>query len=91
MEVLGGKKIIGIDIFVPEDLREKIAGHVKLSERIEWIVGSSIEESTIKNVKSIIGNSKSVMVVLDSFHTHDHVLFELNFYSQFISKGNYLI
>lgn len=31
------------------------------------------------------------MVILDSHHTEEHVLKELNIYSKFISKGNYLI
>ena len=30
-------------------------------------------------------------MLLDSHHTHDHVLKELQIYSDFIGKGNYLI
>ena len=41
MEVLGGEKIIGVDVFVPDDLKVRIGDHGKLSKRIEWIVGSS--------------------------------------------------
>jgi len=91
MEVLGGKKIIGIDIYIPEDLKERIGSHVNLAGRISWINGSSIDENTIDAVRNIIGDSKSVMVILDSHHTHDHVLNELNLYSAFIGKGNYII
>lgn len=91
MEVLGGKKIIGIDIFVPDDLVERIGSHGRLSDRIEWVVGSSIEEETVNKVKEIIGDSRNTMILLDSYHTHDHVLKELQLYSQFVGKGCYLI
>jgi cephalosporin hydroxylase len=91
MEVLGGKKIVGVDIFVPDDLVKRISSHGKLAERIEWIVGSSIEDNTINKVKKIIGNSTRTMILLDSYHTHDHVLKELQLYSQFVGKGCYLI
>jgi cephalosporin hydroxylase len=91
MEVLGGKKIIGIDIYIPDDLKERIYSHKNLSKRIELIKGSSIEEESINKVKEIIGESKNVMVILDSQHSHDHVLKELNIYERFVGKGNYLI
>jgi cephalosporin hydroxylase len=91
MEVLGGKKIIGVDIFVPDDLVERIGSHASLSDRIQWVVGSSIEESTVNEVKDILGESRSTMILLDSHHTHDHVLKELQIYSSFVGKGSYLI
>ena len=91
MEVLGGEKIIGIDIYVPDELKERIASHEHLSKRIEWIVGSSIDKSTIDQVKAIVGDCKDVLVVLDSHHTHAHVLEELRAYQQFVGIGKYLI
>ena len=91
MEVLGGEKIIGIDIFVPDDLVERVGSHGRLSDRIEWVVGSYIEEYTVNKVKEIIGDSRNTMILLDSYHTHDHVLKELQIYSRFIGKGSYLI
>ena len=91
MEVLGGGQIIGVDVFVPDDLKVRIGAHGKLSERIEWVVGSSIAEKTINRIESIIGNSRRVMILLDSYHTHDHVLKELKLYQQFVGKDNYLI
>jgi len=91
MEVLGGKQIIGVDIYLPEDLKERLASYGKLSERLTLINGSSIEQDTLNRVKSIVGNCREVMVVLDSFHTHDHVLKELNLYSPLVGKEFYLI
>lgn len=47
---------------------------------------SSRQETVSPNV-----DSDAVMVLLDASHTHDHVLQELNFYSNFVTKGSYLI
>jgi cephalosporin hydroxylase len=91
MEALGGQQIIGIDVYIPDDLRERIGAFGKLSERIAWINGSSIEATTISAVKSIIGDCREVLVFLDSNHTHDHVLSELRLYSPLVGKGSYLV
>jgi cephalosporin hydroxylase len=90
MEVLGGERIIGIDIYVPDDLRERIASYGRLSERITWINGSSVEDSTLAQLRSIVGDSQEVLVVLDSFHTHEHVLKELRLYAPLVGPGYYL-
>lgn len=91
MECLGGEQIIGVDIYVPQDLSERISSFGKLSERIKWINGSSTDESTIGKIKSLIGDERAVMVILDSFHTHEHVLKELQLYSPLVGKGHYLV
>lgn len=91
MECLGGEQIIGVDIYVPQDLSERISSFGKLSERIKWINGSSTDETTIGKIKSLIGDERAVMVILDSFHTHEHVLKELQLYSPLVGKGHYLV
>lgn len=91
MEVLGGTKIIGIDTYIPEDLKERLSAFGSLSERIELINGSSLDAATVAQVHSIIGGCRDVMVILDSYHTHDHVLAELTSYSPFVGKGNYIV
>jgi len=91
MEVLGGERIIGVDIYIPDDLKERIGSFGKLSDRITWIKGSSVEVDTISQVKAVIGDSREVMIVLDSDHTHEHVLKELRLYSPLVGKGYYLI
>ena len=55
MEVLGGERIIGIDVYMPGDLKERIMSHGKLSDRLSLIEASSIEQDTIDQIKSIIG------------------------------------
>lgn len=91
MEILGGEKIIGIDIFIPEDLKKRLGAFGAISDRISFIAGSSVDDFTVAQVKSILDGSQEVMVVLDSSHTHDHVLKELRLYSPFVGKGYYLI
>jgi cephalosporin hydroxylase len=91
MECLGGEQIIGVDTYVPEDLRQRINSFGKLSERIKWINGSSTDVSTLEKIKSLIGNERAILVILDSFHTHEHVLKELRLYSRLVGKGHYLI
>jgi cephalosporin hydroxylase len=91
MALLGGQKVIGVDIYVPDDLRERLGSHGALSDRIVLLNGSSVEGDTVNRIKAIIGGSRKVMVILDSFHAHDHVLRELRLYSPLIGSGHYLI
>ena len=91
LESLGGKKVIGIDIFIPPDLRQRLASHGKLSDRLVLIEGSSTSADTLAQVKALLGGSRKVLVILDSYHTHEHVLNELRSYAPFIEKGQYLI
>lgn len=91
LEVLGGQKVIGIDIFIPPDLRRRLAEHGRLSERLVLIEGSSTAPDTLSQIKTLLGRSRKVLVILDSNHTHEHVLNELRSYAPLIEKGQYLI
>lgn len=91
LEVLGGGEIIGVDIFIPDDLKQRLNSHGKLSERIHLINGSSIEQETVDKVKAITGDSRKTMILLDSNHTHEHVYKELQLYAPLVEKGYYLI
>lgn len=91
MEAIGGKKIIGVDIFMPPDLKKRLSSRGRLSRRLVLINGSSVDPATVAKVKAIVGRSRKLLIILDSSHTHDHVLKELRLYAPFITKGNYLI
>lgn len=91
LEMLGGQKVIGIDIFIPPDLRQRLANHGKLSERLVLIEGRSTSADTLAQVKELLRGSRKVMVMLDSYHTHEHVLNELRAYAPLVEKGQYLI
>ena len=62
-----------------------------LKKFIKLIKGDSTSASVINEIKKVISKSKKVLVILDSNHTHKHVLKELIIYSKFVSKDNYLI
>tara|TARA_A100001015_G_scaffold174433_1_gene193924 strand:+ start:162 stop:887 length:726 start_codon:yes stop_codon:yes gene_type:complete len=83
-------KIIGVDIEIKKDNKKNILNH-KLSKNIKLIEGSSTNIKVIKNIKKMIGNKKNILVILDSNHTHRHVLNELNVYKKFIKKNNYIV
>lgn len=91
LEILGGEKVIGVDVFIPADLRQRLSSHGKISERLELIEGDSTSEETLRQVKALVGESKKVLVVLDSNHTHEHVLNELRAYAPLVEKGQYII
>ena len=91
MELFGGQKIIAIDVYQPDDLIKRISSYGSLSERIIWINGSSTAEKTIESVRKIVGNNRKNIVILDSDHSHQHVLEELRIYSGFVGKGYHLI
>ena len=55
------------------------------------IEGSSVDQSTIDQVHAIASKHEKVMVFLDSMHTHDHVLGELNAYAPLVTKGSYCV
>jgi len=90
LELIGEGEVVGIDIEIKEHNRREIERH-PLSKRIVMIEGSSTDEKIVKEVQKIVKKHKKVMVCLDSLHTHDHVLKELNIYSKFVTKGNYLV
>lgn len=55
------------------------------------IEGSSVDEKIVARVKRVADGKKRIIVFLDSNHSHDHVLRELELYSPLISKGSYLV
>jgi cephalosporin hydroxylase len=59
--------------------------------RISYLIGSSISENVLNVVSGFIGSVRKVMVILDSDHTKQHVLDELNIYSRLVSPQQYLI
>jgi cephalosporin hydroxylase len=63
----------------------------KTHPRIRYLIGSSTSDEIIKEVKRTITKEDSVMVILDSDHSKNHVLKELEMYHSFVTKGNYLI
>ena len=91
LELIGGEgQVLGIDIDIREHNRIEIEKH-PLYKRITMIQGSSIEDNVIKQVRKFAEGKKRVLVCLDSLHTHDHVLNELELYSPLVTKESYLV
>ncbi len=89
LELIGNGEILGIDIDIRPHNRAAIESH-SMSKRIRLFQGSSIDETTIAFVREH-AKSRRTMVCLDSMHTHEHVLAELNAYAEFVSSGCYLV
>ena len=68
--------VLGIDIDIRDHNRSEIDAH-PMRKRIQMIQGSSIAADTVAEVAKHVQGKKSVMVILDSNHTHEHVLQEL--------------
>lgn len=91
LELIGNDGlVIGIDIDIRAHNREAIENH-PMFKRIKLLEGSSISEEILVQVREIAKDKKSILVILDSNHTHDHVMEELKLYSPFVTKDNYCI
>ena len=83
-------RVLGIDIDIRAHNRAAIETH-PLARRIQMIQGSSVAAETIAAVRKLASASSNVLVCLDSNHTHEHVLAELEAYAPLTSVGNYCV
>jgi cephalosporin hydroxylase len=91
LELVGGEGyVIGIDIDIRKHNRTEIEAH-PLSRRVRLIEGSSVDDAVVSQVREMVGEGKKVLVILDSNHTHEHVLRELELFSPFVGEGSYLV
>lgn len=84
------RRVLGIDIDIRAHNRVAIENH-PMAHLIEMIEGSSIDPHVVSQVVAKAGLHKKIMVCLDSNHTHDHVLAELQAYAPLTSSGSYCI
>lgn len=87
LELIGEGSVIGIDIDIRPHNRAAIEAH-PMMKHISLIEGSSISSEVVGKVHKL-AKGKRILVVLDSNHTHDHVLAELEAYAQLVSIGSY--
>jgi cephalosporin hydroxylase len=91
LQLLGGQgRVIGVDIDIRPHNRVAIEGH-PMAGRIEMVEGSSVAPDVVEQVTRAAAGRENVLVVLDSHHTHDHVLRELEAYSPLVKPGGYLV
>jgi len=84
------RKVLGIDIDIRAHNRAAIEAHPMVS-RIQMIQGSSIAPEIVAQVSEVASNHERILVCLDSSHTHDHVLAELEAYAPLTSVGSYCV
>ena len=90
LELLGKGSVIGIDIEIRKYNEIAIKSH-PLSKRIELLEGSSIDSHLFEEVKGRVRSGMEVLVVLDSNHSYNHVLAEMELYRELISPGGYMV
>jgi cephalosporin hydroxylase len=91
LELLGRDgAVLGIDIDIREHNRVRIEAH-PLAKRIRMIQGSSIAPEVAELARELAHERETIMVILDSNHTHEHVLKELELYGPLVTRGSYLV
>ena len=89
-KAMGKGRVIGVDIEIRPHNRKAIEAH-ELASFITLIEGSSIEKSVVSKVRSLVKPGETVLVILDSNHTREHVLAELEAYHDLVSRGSYIV
>lgn len=89
LSLLGGGDVIGVEIALREHNRAAVLAH-PMAGRIALVDGSSVAGDTVAAVASLV-RGRRAFVVLDSNHTHDHVLAELRAYARFVEPGSYMV
>jgi len=84
------RRVLGIDIDIRPHNRTAIEAH-PMAHRIDMIQGSSIDPGIVAQVRETARRHARVLVILDSNHTHDHVLAELEAYAPLTSPGSYCV
>ncbi|MBA4416604.1 MAG: cephalosporin hydroxylase [Syntrophus sp. (in: bacteria)] len=84
----GKRRVLGLDIDIRAHNREAIEAH-PLAHKIDMIQGSSIAPEVIAEVHNRAKKYECILVCLDSNHTHEHVLAELEAYASLVSVGSY--
>lgn len=84
------RRVLGVDIDIRAHNRMAIEAH-PMANRIDMVEGSSIAKGIIAQVYEYSKNYKKILISLDSNHTHDHVLAELEAYAPLTSIGSYCV
>lgn len=84
------RKVIGVDIDIRAHNRTSIEMH-PMASRIQMIQGSSIDAQVVEQVRAAAAGHARILVCLDSNHTHDHVLAELEAYAPLVTPGSYCV
>lgn len=91
LELIGGDGLVlGIDVDIRPHNRKAIESH-PMAGRIRLVEGSSVDPDIAAEAAALAKQAHTVLVALDSNHTHEHVLRELELYSPLVSRDSYLV
>jgi cephalosporin hydroxylase len=90
LELIGEGEVLGIDVDIRAHNRAAIESH-PMARRITMLEGGSLDPPIVEEVRARAAQCERVMVVLDSDHTHDHVLGELRTYGPLVSVDQHLV
>jgi len=92
LHCIGGanKRVISVDI-ESIDQSQFMEITPSILSKITFFNGGSTESATIDFIEKYVRLSAKVMVLLDSWHSEDHVLDELTLYSPFVTQDSYII
>ncbi|MET0243727.1 MAG: CmcI family methyltransferase [Flavitalea sp.] len=83
LDLIGNGRIITIDI---QEFENR-----PVHPRVQYLLGSTVEDSIVEKIKASIKPGEKVLVILDSDHSDKHVYEEMKIYHQFVTKGSYMI
>jgi cephalosporin hydroxylase len=89
-KAMGRGRIVGIDIEIRPDNHTAIASH-ELASYISLIIGNSTDPEVIGQIQAMIQPDESILVILDSNHTKQHVANELVAYSPVVTPDSYIV
>jgi len=91
MEINGTQgEVVAVDIDIRKHNKKLIESH-PMFKHITMYEGSSVDQNIVNKIKHHTKDKKCVMVILDSNHTHKHVLDELRIYASLVTPGSYVI
>ncbi len=90
LQLIGEGEVAAVDIDIREHNRSAVEAH-PLAHRVTLIEGSSTDAAVLDQLAAVVGDAERVMVVLDSNHTHEHVLAEMELYTRFVTPGQFMI
>jgi len=89
-KAMGKGRVVGIDIEIRPHNRQAIEAH-ELASFVTLVEGNSIDPGVVQKVNALVGVKEKTLVFLDSNHTKEHVLGELQAYAPLVSKGSYIV
>ena len=90
LTLIGDGIVVSVDIDIRAHNRAAVEEH-PLGGRVRLVEGSSTAPETLDRVRALIPDGARVMVILDSNHTHQHVLEELRLYGPLVTEGQFLV